>query len=235
MPWSVTATVSRFAEAVSWFRARLPLTSQAAAAMSAYSGPRAFTIAGVTQLEVVNDVHASLLEAIETGVPFAEWKALVEQQLTAAWGKKDSPRVLLIFRNATSQAHNAGRWRQLNEPAVRALRPYIFFDGVSDSRQSDICRAWDGTIRPIDDPCWEVASPQLHHACRSQLRSLRESDALQRGVTPALPEEQAAPGFGKVPTAAEWSPDPSRYPRELFDEYALKRRELESTTERPAF
>jgi SPP1 gp7 family putative phage head morphogenesis protein len=230
--WKVSAAASKFAEAVSWFGNRLPVTDQLAAELGAYTGPRAFTIAGVTQLDVVNDVHRSLERAIADGIPFDEWKAEVQDKLTKAWGRKDSARIETIFINANQQAYNAGRWAQMTDPAVLPLRPFGFFDGVADSRQSPICRECDGTILPLSDPWWATHSPQLHHRCRSQIRTLRESDARRRGVTAAPPTKDADEGFGLTPTLSGWAPEPQKYPPDLWSEYQRKAAEIEASATR---
>lgn len=226
MTFTATAEPERFDDAVDWFGQRIPLTEELADQLGDYSGPRAWTIAGVAQLEVVDEVHQSLLSAIEKGTPFAEWQASIEAKLTKAWGGPNAHRLETVFRNATSQAYNAGRWRQINDPEVRAARPFLFFDGVIDSRTSDICRAWDGTTRPIDDPIWQTASPQLHHRCRSQLRTLTERQANARGITeqtPSDPDVQPQAGFGLTPTESEWKPNPTDYSSDNFNEYQSKR------------
>lgn len=233
MTWAVTADVNEFPEASAWFRSKFPVTERVAAELGAYAGPRAFTIAGVEQLEVVNAAFESLAKAIDAGTPFEDWKSQVEDQLTEAWGKRDSARLETVFRNATSQAYSAGRWRQMNDPAVMAFRPYGMFDGVADERQSEFCRAWDGTILPMERFAELNAVPQCHHRCRSQIRSMRESDAMARGVTVVPPAERTPEGFGAAPTESEWRPDPSRYPRELFAEYQIKRSELARQVDRP--
>jgi len=230
--WEITAEPSRFDEAIAWFETRWPVTEQAAVELEDYAGQRAWKIAGVTQLDVVQTVHESLVRALESGVPFEEWQDGIEDVLAAAWGTPDSPHVETVFRNATMSA-NAGRWQQMNEPAIRGLRPFLYFDGIADSRQSTICQAWNGTIRPIDDPVWQHASPQLHHRCRSQLRSLTEREAMRRGLTPVIPEETATPGFGRPPTESDWQPERGNYQAELFAEYEAKRSEIQAQVERP--
>ena len=232
MTWRVTAEPSLFDEAVDWFANRTIVTKKTANRLGDYSAGRAFTIAGVAQLDVINEVHASIGRAIESGIPFEEWQRATEDTLTRAWGQRDSFRVETIFRNATSQAHNAGRWDQMQDPDVKRFRPYGMFDGVVDSRTSAICRPLDGTILPLDDPWWETHSPQLHHRCRSSIRSLRATDAERRGISKTAPEIDADTGFGKIPTAEQWAPDKSKYPPSLFAEYTTKRKQIERDTKR---
>ena len=72
MSWAVTADVEEFPEAAEFFRSRFPITAALADRLGAYAGPRAWTVAGVAQLDVVLTVWESLLRAIEIGKPFDE-------------------------------------------------------------------------------------------------------------------------------------------------------------------
>ncbi len=232
MTWTVTANPERFDEAVEWFGNRFPVTEEISAELGQYAGPRAWKIAGVAQLDVVQQVHESLQQAIETGIPFEQWQRDIEDKLTNAWGRRDSHRIETIFRNATQQSYNAGRWRQMTDPSVTSLRSYGMFDGVIDSRTSDICRAWDGVILPMAEFGRRGAVPQMHHRCRSGLRSLRRSEAERRGITEELPDQQADTGFGAAPTEADWQPDPTKYDAALFGTFQQKRAEIERDAER---
>lgn len=232
MTWSVTAEPVRFDEAVDWFADRFPITESTAEELGEYAGPRAWKIAGVAQLDVVQQVHESLTRAIAAGIPFEEWQSEIETTLTEAWGRRDSHRIETIFRNATQQSYNAGRWRQMHHPDVLQRRPYGFFDGVNDSRQSDICKAWDGTVMPLDEFARAGACPQMHHRCRSNLRSIRESEAKRRGITTNPPSELAAEGFGKPPTQADWEPAATDYDPVIFAEFGSKQSEIADTAKR---
>lgn len=225
MVWSATAEVEKFDEAADWFRNRFPVTPALSAKLGKYAGARAWTIAGVAQLDVVLQTYESLLKAIEKGTPLKEWQDEIEDTLTKAWGHKDSGRLETIFRNATQQAYNAGRWRQMNDPVLKKLRPFVEFDGIGDERQTkDICRPIDGTIVSIDDPWIETHHPQLHHRCRSRLRSLSEQTAKERGITENPPDAKADDGFGAIPDddAKPWKPEPKDYPKEVFQVYEQK-------------
>ena len=230
MAFAVSAEPLLFSEAVEYFARKFPLTEELAEALAEYSGPRAWTIAGVTQLDIVLSVHESLLAAIAKGTPFGEWQKSVEPMLTKAWGKRNSPRMETVFRNATQSALNAGRWRQMNDPAVRLLREYILYDGIDDSRQSDICDDWDGTVRHIDDP--GMLHPPAHHRCRSSLRNLTRKQAMERGLAATVPTAKPQAGFGSPPTESDWAPDSNDYPSALFAEYERKREQIARTAKR---
>lgn len=222
--WSVTADPEEFAEASEWFRDRFPVTPDLAAKLGRYAGGRAWTISGVAQLDVVLHAYDHLLKAIENGTPFEDWQDQVEESLTKSWGEPDSARLATIFRNATQQSLNAGRYRQMTDPEVKDLRPYVLLDGINDAAQSDICEKIDGTIVHIDDPWLASHHPQLHHRCRTQEVSLSAEDAERRGVTKDLPAAKADKGFGAPPddNSKPWRPEPTDYPPELFKVYEDK-------------
>jgi hypothetical protein len=226
----VTADPVEWPEAIAWFSDRFPITEDLATELADYAGPRAWTIAGVTQLDVVQYVHDSLERAIAKGTAFDVWQAEVEEKLTAAWGKRDSPRMLTVFINANQQSYNSGRWSQMNDPDVRALRPFGMYDSVVDDHTTAFCRSWDGVILPLQQFAERNACPQTHHRCRAGIRSLRPGDVDRRGgVTKKIPDGEAAEGFGAAPTTARFVPDPAKYDRELWNEYQRKAAELEES------
>jgi SPP1 gp7 family putative phage head morphogenesis protein len=228
--WRITAEPERFDEAVEFFSAKVPLTQELIDELGEHAGPRAWTIAGVTQLDVVQFVHDELERAIESGIPFEEWQATVADTLTEAWGKRDSARMLTVFINCTQQSYNAGRWAQMTDPQVLELRPFGMYDSVVDTRTSPFCRAWDGVILPLEEFAERGACPQTHHRCRAGIRSLRKGDADRRGgPTKALPTDKADEGFGGEPTTTRWTPDRARYDRQLWNEYKRKAAELEES------
>jgi SPP1 gp7 family putative phage head morphogenesis protein len=198
----MTADPSEFTEAVEEFANRTPITRAEADRLEGYARKRSWWISGVAQMDIVNDAHESLLAAIREGTTFADWKKLIGPRLEKVWGRRDSARLETIFVNATLQGYNAGRWQQAREPHVRAVRPYAEFDGVADSHQSEICKDCDGTILPIDDPWWESHSPQLHHRCRSGIRTLRAATAEKKGITAAPPQPKVEQGWGLIPEQA---------------------------------
>lgn len=232
MAWSATAEPERFDEAVEWFADRFPLTTELAEQLGEYAGPRAWVIAGVTQLDIVLDVHRSLTKAIAEGTPLDQWKSEIESKLTKAWGRRNSARVETIFRNATQQSFNAGRWRQMSDPVMARLRPYARFNSITDERRTPFCKRWHGTVLHREEFARRRAVPQCHHRCRSKLDALSEREARRWGITDDVPNVQADKGFGAAPTDSEFQPDATKYPAHMFNEYQRKRDDIEEKAER---
>lgn len=207
--FDMTADPDEFVEAVAEFSKRRIITRDEADKLEDYAKRRAWWISGVAQMDVVNDVHESILDALRKGTPFEEWQKQIGPKLEKAWGRKVSARILTIFRNATTQAYNAGRWQQMNEPHVAAARPFVEYDVVNDERTTEhICRPLVGVIVPLDSAFLRTHNPPLHHRCRTGLRTLRRRVAERKGITKDLPDVDATPGFGSPPDIAE-PPKPS--------------------------
>jgi hypothetical protein len=213
----MTADPSEFTEAVEEFSKRRVISKAEADSLEAYARRRAWWIAGVAQMDVANDAHQSLIAAMRDGVKFEDWKKTAGAAIEAEWGRKDSPRLLLIYRNATSQAYNAGRLEQMEQPHVVAVRPYKMLDVVQDSRTSPTCKQYTNpeVVLPWDDPFWLTHSPPLHHGCRSGIRSLRRGPAERQGVTKPedLPQLPIPEGWGYHPsTTAPHMPSERKFP-----------------------
>jgi len=221
----VSADPVDFAEAVAHFTRRVPMLKSDWLELARRAQRRAFTIAGVAQLDLIAYVHEQIKGALTKGTPFEDFKRSIRDALRAAWTMEDAPkgapadtpdahaaRIELIFRNACNGSFNSGRWLQAKHPETVKVRPYWLFDGIVDSRQSEICAECDGTVLPADDPWWSTHVPPLHHNCRSGFVTLTEKQAIREGVSKVPPEQEAAPGFGLEPSKSEWSPKWTRYP-----------------------
>jgi SPP1 gp7 family putative phage head morphogenesis protein len=207
----------QYSEAVEWFRQRVPMLEGEFASLDAAAKRKAFTVAGVAQLDMVHQVWQALDKALADGTTFEEFKATVGQRLAVAWGKPNPARLETIFRTNMQLAYGAGRYRQLTDPDVLETRPYWMYDAVLDSRTSSLCKRLDKTVLRHDDPFWKSHIPPLHHRCRSGLRSLTAEQAQARGVTESPPDEQASEGFGLAPDVGEWQPNLHQYPAQLSD------------------
>lgn len=218
MAWKASTDPLKAAEAIAWFRARVPLTPEAFDALSERARRKAFKVAGATRLSMCAEVLRSLDKAVATGMSFPEWQKQIGPKLIKDWSgtvKNPSWRLETIFRTSVQSAYAAGRWRQLREPAIAKARPFWLFDAVLDERTTLVCRVAKGTCLPNDHVWWATHTPPLHFCCRSGIRALRASAAEARGVTRNPTAAPAQKTFGRSPDEAEWEPDPAKYPPEL--------------------
>lgn len=216
-----------FDEAVDWFRDRIPIPDDEFDQLVNASHDQSFTIAGVAQLDVVNDVWDAIETALTTGSTLDDFKESVGELLEQSWsGTVDDPsfRMETIFRTNVQSAYGAGRYTQMKDPAVAKTRPYWMFDAIVDKDTSKICQACGQppTVLPSDDPWWSTHYPPLHFNCRSLVTTLTEDQAKKRGITTNPTHEHADDGFGKSPGGPKWEPNADDYPAPLFDEFEKK-------------
>jgi len=223
--WNVSGDPVDFDEAVAWFGKRVAMTKADFNRLSATAKRKAFAVANVAQLDLVNHAWKAVEAAIKTGTSLEDFKKSIGPELRKAWGGKvDDPawRLETIFRTNVQLAYGAGRHQQATHPDVASDRPVWMFDAILDGRETPICRACDGTKLPSDHPWWATHLAPLHHNCRSSFIALSEKQAGRITLSP--PKEQPDPktGFGLPPGSDEWQPDPKDYPKQLFLPFAKK-------------
>ncbi len=222
---------ARFPEAVQAWRARVPVAEDQLEEISGEARERAFTVAGVANLELLADVWRALDAAIARGESFEDFKAKVGDKLAQAWGRDQPWRLQTIFRTNAQVAYGEGRYRMLTDPAVLRRRPFWKFSAVLDGRTSPICRPLQGTVLPASDPWWNDHQPPLHFSCRSTVMALTPDDAESAGIAKTPPDVDAQEGFGQV--GEELRPDLSNFPKPLRDAYEKLRAEKEATRPKP--
>jgi SPP1 gp7 family putative phage head morphogenesis protein len=225
--WDVTADPQLFEEALAWFRARVAVTPEEFRQLGEEARKRAFTVSGVNQLDLVNEVASALDKAVERGTDFAEFRELVGAKLEKAWGDKvldPGWRLENIYRTNVQSAYSAGRLRQQQDPDVLRARPFWLYDSVLDSNTSAICRGLNGTLLPADHPLWQEIYPPNHFGgCRSGVRSLTRAAAERRGGATPEPTQKPDAAFAHAPGLNDYEPDLAKYPAELREAYERKR------------
>lgn len=151
----------RFEEAIAAIRRRVPMTEDVWDLLEEEERDFAFTVANVTQLDMVVDVYEACERAVAEGRTLEDFKADVGDVLERAWGEEDPARLEAVFRTNTMGAYNSGRHEAAQ--AVKRDRPYWRFDGPRDDRTSkDICLPCVGVILPADHHWWRTHYPILH-------------------------------------------------------------------------
>jgi SPP1 gp7 family putative phage head morphogenesis protein len=214
--WTVEPDPVAPADAIAWFRARLPLTPEGYASLESAARARAFTVSGLATLDMVQDVFNRLQTALEQGVPFEAWQRGLPQGLQKAWGKGSAYRLQTIFDTNLQSAYSAGRWKSV----VESGREFVGLEVVDDGRTSNICIRLRGVVLPVDDPFWKTKGiPPYHYRCRTVVVSYRQADMVQ-------PPKDFAPleGFGGLPNLETDFPepfeiDPSKYDPRLWAAY----------------
>lgn len=209
-------------KAVAWFRSRVPLPDDVLKDLEDELAERAFWVGGITEARLVGDVYDAIDRALDKGTTMEDFKDEVADSLFEAWGGENSWRLETVFRTNVQQAYNAGRWQEMQEPAVKELRPYGRFDAVTDDSTTELCASLNGQVRPMDD--WGDLVPPLHFNCRSTIVSVLTDEAEEGELaTGRLPD--AEKGFGGAPDELPPDePDLSGLPEDLASELRSRAR-----------
>ena len=152
---------------------------------------RAFTVAKVAKLDLLQDIKKSLITALENGQSLEKWKAEITPILQEKgwWGKKTvinpagqeqevqlgSPRRLrTIYHTNMRSAFSAGRYKAMMESID--TRPYWEYRHITMVNYREEHKSWNGRILRADDPFWTTAYPPSKFGCNCRViaRSERE-------------------------------------------------------------
>jgi len=222
-----------FEEAEKLFLMRVPMTKEEWEELEAKLRFRAFTVARLTELDAINAIREKLIKVLQEGKTLRQfWEEGGKDELLKRAGfHRSNPWYWeTVFRTNIQTAYNAGRAYQF-----RKVKPaYLEFVGITDARQTRICRARSGVIRPADDPWWSSNWPPLHFNCRSTVRAIHkeEFETLGLSVTRNLPSEPPAKGFGVHPleSGSYWKLTPQMIERAkkygIYEEIVKTAKEL---------
>ncbi|TPS28959.1 phage head morphogenesis protein [Acinetobacter baumannii] len=152
---------------------------------------KAFTVAKVARMDLLQDIRQSLISAMEKGQTLEQWKASITPTLQDKgwWGKKTvinpegreqevqlgSPRRLrTIYDTNMQSAFAAGRYKAMM--AGSETRPYWEWRHITISNPRKQHVALNGRLFRFDDPFWNVAYPPSEWGCKCRViaRSARE-------------------------------------------------------------
>ena len=166
---------------------------------------RAFTVAKVARLDLLETIRASIDDAARNGATFEMWKERLQPELEKAgwWGRvKDrsltgtdaavmvGPRRLkTIFTTNMRVSRAASQWARIQR--YKGVRPFLRYVTVGDHKVRWQHREWHGVILPVDHPWWQQHFPPNGWNCRCTVQQLDQATMDRRGwkVSPGPPPE----------------------------------------------
>lgn len=168
---------------------------------------RAFAVAGVMRLDVLQAFQAELLTSLQEGRSLADFRGRMRSRLAELGfsgpqtvtdpqtGEErtiefDSRRLRTIFEVNLRQSEAAGRWARIERNKRRF--PYVMYRTMRDERVRALHRRWDGVTLPVDDPWWDTHYPPCGWRCRCRAFAVSERD-IERFAQDGLPVQRSAP------------------------------------------
>lgn len=137
---------------------------------------RAFTVAGVTRLDVLEDIHSALVQSLKMGRDKAWYHEHLQNTLQKKgwWGKgrMTARRLEFIWQQNVQDAYMAGRYRA--QLANSAHRPYWQYSAKIDARTRPHHKALHNKVFRFDDVFWKTHYPPNGFRCRCRVRALSQ-------------------------------------------------------------
>ena len=153
---------------------------------------RAFTVANLTKLGLLQDIRELIRRSIEgevapdstgdpvkRGIPFQEFKKRLRQKWES--GELTDRRLRTIYSTNVQTAYMAGRYD--GQVKVKNDLPYWQYVAIRDSATTNRCRRLHGLVFRADDPVWDTIYPPNHWGCRSRVRALTDRQVERDNLT----------------------------------------------------
>jgi hypothetical protein len=207
-----------FEEQLAFFRQKLNLPTQAWDDIELAAHDRAFIVAGAQNADLLAGLRAAVDKAIEQGTGLNQFRKdfaqIVADNGWTGWTGEGTPggeawRTKVIYQTNMATSYAAGRFKQLNDPALLKVLPYWQYhhsDSVQHPRPLHV--AWDGLTLPPDDPFWDTHFPPNGWGCQCWVTAVSKADfmtAIANGKGPAnapTGTEGIDQGFGYAPGAS---------------------------------
>ncbi|MGL4224956.1 MAG: phage minor head protein [Vibrio sp.] len=167
----------------------------------------AFTVAKMTETDLLAETHALLVQSIAQGKTFADFQRELRPQLMDRgwWGRQErvnpgtgkaelvqlgsNQRLKTIYQTNLRTAHAAGNWQRIERN--QQTHPYLVYElgAAQEHRQEHM--AWHGLVLPVDDKFWDTHYPLNGWGCKCRVRQINQAglDKLKRdGITSRTPE-----------------------------------------------
>lgn len=101
------------------------------------------------------------------------------------------------YNHAQQSAAISAKWEEYEQDKDEYD---LVYDAIGDGHTSDLCRALDGIVKPMDDPFWKKYTPGNHWQCRSSIRQVPKGTKGKKANLNSLPKQDSffAQNFGET-------------------------------------
>lgn len=159
---------------------------------------KAFTVAKVTRMDLLNDIHKSLVDALKTGKNFEAWKKSIIPTLEKKgwWGTQEitnpktgeikkviinSNRLKKIYTINTRVAYQKQRYEEMMK---LPLSTYWMYRSALLENTRDSHRKLHGSVFHRDHEFWQENYPPNDWNCKCTVTAHSKKDIEKRGLTP---------------------------------------------------
>ena len=156
----------------------------------------AFTVAKMTEVDLLQDMHEAMSRAIEEGTSLDEFVRTQSKRLQELgwWGRQDriDPRIghirrvllgspaglRLIYETNLRTSLAAGQWDRIEQ--TQETHPYLLYQLGPSKNHRPQHVGWHGTLLPADDPWWRSHFPPNGFGCKCWVRQVSQVETDRR-------------------------------------------------------
>lgn len=194
---------------------------------------RAFTVARVSAMDVLEDIRAEVQKALDDGTSLGEFKKTMRETLSRkGWLAPKGEKALIklpdgttrkrltgwrldtIYKTNLQAAYSHGRYKQTME--VKERRPYWQYMAIMDAATRPGHAAMHGMVWHADHPIWNQWYPPNGFNCRCYVKTLSPRQLKSRDLTEEKrgvkekPDEGWRYNVGRE-SLDKWKPELSTY------------------------
>jgi SPP1 gp7 family putative phage head morphogenesis protein len=189
-----------FTQAIDRIRNLTPMTRLAFDALASQYKLQAFTVSGVSDVKLIDNIQQALLDIMQSGGTQSDFaKAVAALTSDAGVNSLLDTQINTIFQTNVQTAYSNGRFAQMRDSAVTTALPIWQYHTVEDSHVRPAHAALDGFAAQYDDPVWRRIYPPCGYNCRCSVSAMSPGDA---------PGDAQLPGLPRIPAGAASVPDP---------------------------
>ena len=136
-----------------------------------------FMVAGLTRLDVLDDIRKAVMAAISEGETLADFQKRFDAAVAGKWSgftgdgsaKGRAWRTRIIYQTNLRTSYMAGRWQQLQ------AFPYLRYQHNTVNHPRVDHQAWNGRIIATADPWWDTHYPPNGWGCRCTVSGVSEA------------------------------------------------------------
>ncbi len=157
----------------------------------------AFTIAKVTDVNILQYAKQLVESAIANGMTFRDFQKNLAPQLDqSGWanysrGRSTPSRIKIIFDTNMRTARAAGQWKRIDR--TKATLPFLQYALGPSVKHRPEHVGWAGTILPVDDLFWNTHMPPNGWGCKCHVIQMGDAEAQRLGGKTKRPSVRTVP------------------------------------------
>lgn len=183
-------------EAIEYITSKGLATSYNWAEIYAQEHASKFTVAKIMELDVLDSIHQSVIDAVADGQTFHTFKkGMLEKLGEEGWGnyaQKDEVtgeeltrlsdrRLKKVYQVNKTQSYHTGSWHRFE--ANKATHPYLRYRLGPSLKHRPDHKSFENLVLPVDDPFWQTHMPMNGWGCKCWVQSLTRDKAEKAGIS----------------------------------------------------